>query len=82
MGVAGDISETRTAMGGGTRKRSSTATWGHSGQRGRHLGGHLRGCGHGRSGRPPWGETRGKGEGCWPAIFREWGSGRGTTRPP
>ena len=45
------------------RKRRRTAIREHSGRRGRHLGGHLRGCRRGGSGRPPWGETREKREG-------------------
>ena len=40
-----------------TGKWIRTATWGHIGRRGRHLGGHLRGCRQGGIGRPPWGET-------------------------
>ena len=39
----------------------------HSGRQEQNQEGHLRGCQQGASGRPPWGEVRGKGEGCWPA---------------
>ena len=45
-----------------TGKRSGTATWGHSGQRERHLGCHFRNCRRGKSGRLPLGGARGKGK--------------------
>ena len=55
-----------------TRKQIRTDPWGYSGRRGQYLGGHL--CGHRQGGirRPPWGETRGKGEGCRPAVKPGW----------
>ena len=49
------------------RKCCGRVTRGYISRRRQHLGCHLRGRRQGGSGRPPWGETRGKGEGCQPA---------------
>ena len=71
-GVRGGQTDADGNGAGIGRKRCKSAIRERSGGRGQHLGCHLQGRGLGGSGRPPWGKTRGMGEGFRPMGKPGW----------